>query len=169
MHARTNQLAHYVLHVRCTYMHIIIANYIHTYIHTYIHKCMHTFVCRAACTPTLTPTATAWGQTTTTFQLMPPSVQPRTTSETVPCAPMTTRVRMYVRTYKCYTIYRSGKFCFIHVHVLYVRVYTHPGVPKACSHFYQILPNTVKAGSQYDAGHCVASRHASLKRCRNAT
>ena len=27
----------------------------------------------------------------------------------------------------------------------------------------------LKAASQYDAGHCVTSRHASLKRCRNAT
>ena len=27
----------------------------------------------------------------------------------------------------------------------------------------------IKAGSQYDAGRCVASRHASLKCCRNAT
>ena len=28
---------------------------------------------------------------------------------------------------------------------------------------------TLKTGSQYDAGRCVASRHASLKCCRNAT
>ena len=27
----------------------------------------------------------------------------------------------------------------------------------------------IKAGSQYDAGCCVTSRHASLKHCRNAT
>ena len=32
-----------------------------------------------------------------------------------------------------------------------------------------IVDMHVKAGSQYDAGRCVTSRHASLKRCRNAT
>ena len=38
-----------------------------------------------------------------------------------------------------------------------------PVVP-TCTCMYKL-----KAGSQYDAGRCVALRHASLKRCRNAT
>ena len=44
-----------------------------------------------------------------------------------------------------------------------------------CAQMFLVLkanyhpPGVIKAGLQYDAGHCVASRHASLKRGGNAT
>ena len=45
-----------------------------------------------------------------------------------------------------------------------------PEVSKTLGGFSLSLPIMyLKPGSQYDAGRCVASRHASLKRCRNAT
>ena len=59
--------------------------------------------------------------------------------------------------------------CTVHVHALTCTVRMHALTCK-CTHVRTcILHVSLKAGSQYDAGRCVASRHASLKCCRNAT